>query len=154
MAFLLPNGNRIDVDMLETAMEDADLSNIYSLNLQTGEVDFSSSYDDRHISDKEDEEETEEEHSVPVERIPSHEAYQWMCDFVDDIVFPKDALSAEKLDIALMGKGAFRRFKDVLRYIGGEWEQVWYGYRDDQIRSAMKEWLESLPVEIVETDSE
>jgi len=36
----LPNGKPIDLDMLETAMEDADLANRYFLNLVTGEVVF------------------------------------------------------------------------------------------------------------------
>jgi len=40
----LPNGKPIDLDMLETAMEDADLANRYFLNLLTGEVLFFSDY--------------------------------------------------------------------------------------------------------------
>ncbi len=38
--FTLPNGTTIDVDMLETAMEDSDLANSYFLNLVTGQVVF------------------------------------------------------------------------------------------------------------------
>ena len=40
----LPNGKSIDVDMLEAAMEDADLAHRYFLNLVTGEVVFFSDY--------------------------------------------------------------------------------------------------------------
>ncbi|MGI9056956.1 MAG: hypothetical protein ACR2H5_00060 [Ktedonobacteraceae bacterium] len=40
----LPNGKSIDMDMLETAMEDSDLANRYFLNLLTGEVVFFSDY--------------------------------------------------------------------------------------------------------------
>jgi len=40
----LPNGKSIDLDMLETAMEDSDLANRYFLNLVTGEVVFFSDY--------------------------------------------------------------------------------------------------------------
>ena len=87
---------------------------------------------------------------VPIERIPSHEAYQWMENFVAEIVAPKDARAAEKLSIALMGKGAFRRFKDVLHSVGDEWVQAWYHWRDDQLHTAMKEWFESLPLTIIE----
>ena len=43
--FILPNGNRIDKDMVELAMEDADSGNVHSLNTQTGEVVFISEYD-------------------------------------------------------------------------------------------------------------
>ncbi len=40
----LPNGKPIDLEMLETAMEDADLANRYFLNLVTGEVVFFSRF--------------------------------------------------------------------------------------------------------------
>ncbi|HEY1348758.1 MAG TPA: hypothetical protein VGF67_03930 [Ktedonobacteraceae bacterium] len=40
----LPNGKPIDLDMLETAMEDSELANRYFLNLVTGEVIFFSDY--------------------------------------------------------------------------------------------------------------
>lgn len=36
----LPNGKPIDMDMLETAMEDSDLANKFFLNLVTGKVLF------------------------------------------------------------------------------------------------------------------
>jgi len=87
---------------------------------------------------------------IPIERISSHEAYQWMEDFVIEIVAPKDDYVSEKLSIALMGKGAFRRFKDVLHRVGDEWVQAWYHWRDDRLNQAMKEWFASLPVEIKE----
>lgn len=107
----LPNGKPIDIDMFETAMEDSDLANRYFLNLVTGEVVFFSDI----LSLSENDEELEEEidssdNYVVIERISSHEAYQWMVDFVDEIVAPVEENTAEKLSIALDGKGAFGRF--------------------------------------------
>ncbi len=151
MIFTLPNGKRIDLDMVELAMEDADLCNVYYLNTQTGEVARFSEYDD--VSDEREqqlEEIESEDHYIPIERISSHEAYQWMEDFVAEIVEPKDKQAAEKLSIALMGKGAFRRFKDVLHRVGDEWVQVWYQWRDDHLHEAMKQWFASLPLTITE----
>ncbi len=114
----LPNGKPIDLDMLETAMEDADLATWYFSNLVTGEVIFFSDY--LGLSD-EDERLLEEidgsNNYVAVERIPSHEVYQWMVDFVDELVAP----AAEKLSIALDGKGVFRRFKDTLHRVDERW---------------------------------
>src|SRR5437764_11612781 len=102
----LPNGKSIDRDMLETAMEDSDLANRYFLNLVTGEVVFFSDY--LGLSD-EDERLSEEidgsNDYVAIERIPSHEAYQWMVDFVDEMVAPADEYTAEKLSMALNGNG-------------------------------------------------
>src|SRR5437660_10416261 len=109
----LPNGNSIDLDMLEIAMEDSDLAHRYFLNLVTGEVVFFS--DDLGPSD-EDEGLSEDidgsNDYIAIERIPSHEAYQWMVDFVDDMVAPVDERAAETLSMAISGKGAFRRIKD------------------------------------------
>lgn len=141
----LPNGKPIDLDMLETAMEDADLANRYFLNLLTDEVVFFSDY--LGLSD-EDERLSEEidgsDDYVAIERIPSHEAYQWMVDFVDDMVAPADEQAAEKLSIALNGKGVFRRFKDTLYRVDEQWLQAWYQWRDKQLKAAVDEWLKSV----------
>jgi hypothetical protein len=40
----LPNGKSIDLDMLETVVEDLDLAHRYFLNLVSGEVVFFSDY--------------------------------------------------------------------------------------------------------------
>jgi len=67
------------------AMQDSNLATRYFLNLVTGEVVFLS--DDFGMSD-EDERLAEEidgsNDYVAIERIPSHEAYQWMVDFVEE----------------------------------------------------------------------
>src|SRR5205823_14368705 len=114
----LPNGKSVDLDMLETAMEDSDLAHRYFLNLVSGEVVFFS--DHLGLSD-EDERLLEEidgsNDYVAIERIPSHEAYQWMVDFVDEMVAPAVGDAAEKLSIALNRNGAFRRFKDTFQCI-------------------------------------
>jgi Uncharacterised protein family (UPF0158) len=138
----LPNGNSIDLDMLETAMEDSDLAHQYFLNLVSGEVVFFSDY--LGLSD-EDERLLEEidgsNDYVAIERIPSWEAYQWMVDFVDEMVAPADEQAAEKLSIALNGKGAFRRFKDTLHRVDDQWLQAWYQWRDKRLKTAVDEWL-------------
>lgn len=141
----LPNGTPIDMDMLEVAMEDADLGNRYFLNMITGEVVFFSddlglSEEDEHLSEEID----GSDDYVAVERIPSHEAYQWMVDFVDEVVAPADENAAEKLSIALDGKGAFRRFKDTLHRVDNQWLQAWYQWRDRQLEAALDEWLKSV----------
>lgn len=143
--FQLLNGNPIDEDMVESAMEDADITHSYYLNTQTGEVIAFSEYDDP--SDEREKLLDEIDGTgnyIEIERIPSYVAYQWMEDFVAQFVTPKNAQVAEKLSIALMGKGAFRRFKDVLHMVGDEWVQAWYSWRDAQLKAAMNEWFESL----------
>jgi hypothetical protein len=69
-----------------------------------------------------------------------------MADFVAEMVAPKEKYLAEKLSIALMGKGAFRRFQDVLHQSGSEWIQAWYHWKDDHLSEALNQWLASLSV--------
>ncbi|HEU5376221.1 MAG TPA: hypothetical protein VFV38_12320, partial [Ktedonobacteraceae bacterium] len=97
----LPNGNSIDLDMLKTAMEDSDLAHRYFLNLATGEVVFFSDY----LGTSDEDERLLEEidgstDHIAIERIPSHVAYQWKVDFVDELVGPADDRAAEKLSLA------------------------------------------------------
>jgi hypothetical protein len=133
------------MDMLEAAMEDSDLTNRYFLNLVTGKVVFFSEYVGLSNEDEQLLEEIDgSDDYVAVERIPSHEAYQWMVDFVDEIVAPTDEHVAEKLSIALNGKGAFRRFKDTLHGVDDQWLQAWYQWRDKRLKAAVDEWLKSV----------
>jgi hypothetical protein len=142
---ILPNGKPIDLDMLETVMEDSDLASRYFLNLVTGEVVFFSDYLGLSEKDERLSEEIDGNNNyVAVERIPSHEAYQWMVDFVDELVAPADENAAEKLSIALAGKGAFRRFKDTLYRVGEQWLQAWYQWRDQRLKAAVEEWVKSV----------
>ena len=136
----LPKGKSIDLDMLETAMEDSDLAHRYFLNLVTGEVVFFSDYLGLSEEDERLEEEIDGSNDyVAIERIPSYEAYQWMVDFVDELVAPADEDAAEKLSIALDGKGAFRRFKDTLHRVDEQWLQAWYQWKDKRLKAAVNE---------------
>jgi hypothetical protein len=85
------------------------------------------------------------------ERIPeneTHEAYSLMEDFVGAL---EDANLQEKLQIAITGKGAFRRFKDVLfRY--PEVREQWFEYEKGRKREWAREWLESLDIETTWTE--
>jgi hypothetical protein len=115
------------------------------LNLVTGEVVFFSDYLGLSEKDERLSEEIDGNNNyVAVERIPSHEAYQWMVDFVDELVAPADENAAEKLSIALAGKGAFRRFKDTLYRVGEQWLQAWYQWRDQRLKAAVEEWVKSV----------
>ncbi len=141
----LPNGKSIDMDMLEMAMEDSDLAHRYFLNLVTGQVVFFSDYlglseeDERLSADIDGSNDY-----VAIPHIPSHEAYQWMADFVDEMVAPADERAAEKLSLALDGKGAFRRFRDTLHRIDDRWLQAWYQWREQHCRAAIETWLKDI----------
>ena len=46
----------------------------------------------------------------------------------------------ELLDVAIQGKGAFRRFKDVLRGHPGE-QQRWFEFQAARMDARAREWL-------------
>jgi hypothetical protein len=54
-----------------------------------------------------------------------------------------------KLSIALDGKGAFRRFKNVLRDYP-EVEKEWFRFKNKRDKEEVKDWLESIGIEMDE----
>ena len=76
-------------------------------------------------------------HLIPVEPLPSSIEYGWMADFTDAVAEPR---LQELLRVALIGRGAFRRFKDVL----GDYPEErtrWFAFREGRMRAAMLDWL-------------
>lgn len=74
-----------------------------------------------------------------VEPASSREQYRWMEKFVGSVV---DEPLRERLIISIDGKGAFRRFKDVLLAYPAERER-WFSYRADLLHWHIQTWLES-----------
>jgi hypothetical protein len=61
----------------------------------------------------------------------------------------KDEHLAELLEVAINGKGAFRRFKDVLlRY--PEKRERWFKFKDERMEERALEWLEDIGVTLSE----
>ncbi len=78
-----------------------------------------------------------------VEPAASREQYKWMERFVVGVT---DEALHERLVIAIDGKGAFRRFKDVLLNYPTERER-WFTYRGDLLHWNMQKWLEKEQIE-------
>lgn len=78
-----------------------------------------------------------------VEPASSREQYRWMEKFVGSVV---DEPLRERLIISIDGKGAFRRFKDVLLAYPAERER-WFSYRADLLHWHIQTWLESHEIE-------
>jgi len=73
-----------------------------------------------------------------IEPASSREQYRWMEKFVGSVV---DEALRERLIISIDGKGAFRRFKDVLLAYPAERER-WFSYRADLLHWHIHNWLE------------
>jgi len=74
---------------------------------------------------------------VRVDPVSSREQYRWMERFIPLVEEPN---LREKLTQAIDGKGAFRRFKDVLMSFGPERER-WFTFRSERLRTFMEAWL-------------
>ena len=72
-----------------------------------------------------------------IDPVSSREQYRWMERFIPMVEDPD--LQA-KLSQAIDGKGAFRRFKDVLMAYGPERER-WFSFRSERLRIFMEAWL-------------
>ncbi|MGH9316937.1 MAG: UPF0158 family protein, partial [Thermoanaerobaculia bacterium] len=76
-------------------------------------------------------------HLIHVEPLGSSVEYGWMAEFAGTV---RDARLRDLLEVALDGRGAFRRFKDVLFDRPAERER-WFAFRDGRVREAAREWL-------------
>lgn len=76
----------------------------------------------------------------------SRTGYRDMVDFTETV---EDQNLQEKLWIALDGKGAFRRFKDVL-YNYPEERERWFKFQYEKKKSRLLKWLKDEEIEIEE----
>jgi hypothetical protein len=79
-----------------------------------------------------------------VDPASSREQYRWMERFVASV---SDQPLRERLLVAIDGKGAFRRFKDVLLAYPAERER-WFSYRSDLLHFHIQTWLEHMQIEV------
>lgn len=79
-----------------------------------------------------------------VDPASSREQYRWMERFVSSVADPP---LRERLLIAIDGKGAFRRFKDVLLAFPAERER-WFVYRSEVLHFHIQTWVEHTKIEV------
>ncbi len=72
-----------------------------------------------------------------IDPVSSREQYRWMERFIPMV---DDAELRGKLAHAIDGKGAFRRFKDVLMTYAADRER-WFAFRSERLRTFMEAWL-------------
>lgn len=72
-----------------------------------------------------------------IEPVSSREQYRWMERFIPTV---ESVELKGSLTQAIDGKGAFRRFKDVLMTYAEERER-WFAFRSERLRTFMEAWL-------------
>ena len=74
---------------------------------------------------------------APIEAVPSRIQYQWLDDFIRAVVDPAVKV---RMEAAINGKGAFRRFKDILLTVPDE-RRRWFEFRDIKMRERIVDWV-------------
>jgi uncharacterized protein UPF0158 len=74
-----------------------------------------------------------------IDPVSSREQYRWMERFIATVEEPE---LRQKLVASIDGKGAFRRFKDVLMSYPVDRER-WFAFRSERLRIAIEAWLEA-----------
>ncbi|MFC1977630.1 UPF0158 family protein [Chloroflexota bacterium] len=138
---------KVDLDELCNAMENSSFENEYFLDLETGEILFISEYmDDEETEKLKDRIEEEFDRYERIPEVESHEGYEDMVGFIATV---ENERLAELLEVAINGKGAFRRFKDVLLNYHEESES-WFKFKDGRVEERAREWLDDIDVIISE----
>ena len=130
---------RVDLQELRFAMEDATYEHQYFLDTETGEVILvTEMFDDEEAQRQLAEiDAAEPGRYLQVPRADSREGYDDMQDFIDTV---SDGHLQELLNVAIQGRGAFRRFKDVLARHPGE-QQRWFDFQTARLDARAREWL-------------
>ena len=134
---------KIGLDELYDAMGNSSYEVEYYLDLETGEILF--------VSEDMDDVETVKmknqigEELDRYELIPKAESYEGYRDMQAFIATVEDDHLSELLEVAINGKGAFRRFKDVLLNYPEERER-WFQFKDDRMKEKALEWLDDIDV--------
>jgi hypothetical protein len=118
----------VDLGMLGSALADQSYDNQYTFDPVSGESLI--------WNDAIDEEPDDD--ALFIEPLPSRVWYRDMADFTARL---SDLLTAERLERAMQGRGAFRRFRDELYDRHEHLITVWNTFRDNRADRRAVEWL-------------
>ncbi|GAA5160036.1 hypothetical protein GCM10023321_42020 [Pseudonocardia eucalypti] len=129
----------VDLDQLSELLEGDPMTTGGGIDLRTGEVWPRSviEYAEEGADDLDAPDFEDEERFRWVDGGGSRDGYRDMESFIDTI---GDHDRADRLGIAIQGRGAFRRFRDVLARWPDELDR-WYAFRDERQRGRAREWL-------------
>ncbi|MHB2024647.1 MAG: UPF0158 family protein [Mycobacteriales bacterium] len=127
----------VDLEELAGVLEGDPAHGGGRIDLRTGEVWPQAAIDYAREVGEEDPDDEDPDRWLPVYCEGSRAAYGDMEDFIEALA---DKDRADRLSIAISGRGAFRRFKDVLGRWPGELES-WYAFSDERQRGRARAWL-------------
>ena len=138
---------KVDLDELMDAFDDCRIGYQYYLDLETGELlhildEWMTTDEIERISERLN---SEPERYLAIPTEGSHKGYQDMVAFTEGV---ENMDLKEKLLIALDGRGAFRRFKNVLSEYPEE-RQKWFKFKENRLKQRVIEWLEENEIELI-----
>jgi hypothetical protein len=128
----------VDLEELAGVLEGDPLTSGGRIDLHTGDVwpQAASEYSEE-VGEEDSDADDDEERWLHVFCEGSRAGYRDMEIFIDDL---EDDRAADRLARAIRGRGAFRRFKDVLAESPDLLDR-WYGFSDDRHRGRARAWL-------------
>jgi hypothetical protein len=132
----------IDLELVQIAFEDHDGDGQWFLDSETGEVLRLNESDDDDLATQIDE---GGERYIVIPYQGSVAGHRDMAEFIESV---NDNRMRALLDVAINGKGAFRRFKDVLQQHPQERER-WFAFQKERAFHRILSWLESEDIEPV-----
>ncbi|SFO49323.1 Uncharacterised protein family (UPF0158) [Pseudonocardia ammonioxydans] len=128
----------VDLDQLADILEGDPMTGGGRVDLRSGEVWPQPAIEYALEVGEEDEDDGDAPWWLPVDSEGSRAGYRDMCEFITTTVPDEDR--RDRLEIAIQGRGAFRRFKDVLARWPGELER-WFGFSEERQRGRARAWL-------------
>jgi hypothetical protein len=130
--------NSLDLDELAAALQDqTDYDYRWLIHRHTGETLHWTRYAGIDGSNPIALDDLDED-LVVIEPLPSWVWYRDMSDFIDEL---SDENAQDRLGRAIQGRGAFRRFQDVLHDRYAHLVPVWHAFRDIRGRRRVADWL-------------
>jgi len=128
----------VDLEELAGVLEGDPMDGDGRVDLRTGEVWSRPAIEYARESGEEEEDESEDtDRWLWVRNLSSRSGYRDMQEFIGTVGEPG---RADRLAIAIEGRGAFRRFKDVLARWPGELDR-YFAYSNERQRGRARAWL-------------
>jgi hypothetical protein len=127
----------VDLEELSMVLEGDPVYGGGYIELSTGRIWTQSAIDDGVLDDDEQESFDNEEDWLFVNCTGSRDGYRDMAAFIETV---DDEQRADRLEIAIEGRGAFRRFRSVLDRWDDELDR-WYVFSEDRKRGRAREFL-------------
>lgn len=139
----------INLDLIVEALEMTNNETKFFFDREENDTVMLSPYSDDHsqISDMIDED--DDDRFIPLPNQREINEYGMMEEFVSNV---RNDSQRAALEIAISGRGAFRRFKDTIIRLG--LEKKWYAFRDKEYLRVAREWCEENKIEYEPTDAD